>query len=83
MHGTVPLVLLCETRSEPEATVACDSSVGTPDDTGRYQLLGEIGHGGMGAVLKGRDPLLGRDLAIKVLLEKHRDDPDIASRFIE
>ena len=29
----------------------------------RYQLFGEIARGGMGAVLKGRDPDLGRDLA--------------------
>ncbi len=29
----------------------------------------------MGAILKGRDPDLGRDLAVKVLLEQHRDDP--------
>ena len=34
---------------------------------GRYQLQGEIARGGMGAVLKGRNVNLGRDLAIKVL----------------
>jgi serine/threonine-protein kinase len=50
---------------------------------GRYQLLGEIGRGGMGAVLKGRDPDLVRDLAVKVLLEEHRDDPELVRRFIE
>ena len=38
----------------------------------RLQLLGEIARGGMGAVLKGRDPDLGRDLAVKVLLESHQ-----------
>lgn len=50
---------------------------------GRYQLFGEIARGGMGAVLKGRDTDLGRDLAIKVLLDGHKDRPDIIQRFIE
>jgi serine/threonine-protein kinase len=49
----------------------------------RLQLLGEIARGGMGAVLKGRDPDLGRDLAIKVLLESHKSKPDLIRRFIE
>ena len=37
----------------------------------------------MGAVLKGRDPDLGRDLAVKVLLEGHRDKPEMVRRFVE
>ncbi len=37
----------------------------------------------MGAVLKGRDPDLGRDLAVKVLLEGHRGNPDLLRRFVE
>ena len=49
----------------------------------RYQLFGEIARGGMGAVLKGRDPDLGRDLAIKVLLESHQDKPELVRRFVE
>ena len=52
-------------------------------DAGRYQLLGEIARGGFGAILKGRDAELGRDLAVKVLLEKHRDRPDMIRRFVE
>jgi tetratricopeptide (TPR) repeat protein len=55
-----------------------------PEQTGtRYQLQGEIARGGMGAVLRGRDVDLGRDLAVKVLLEKHADRPEVVRRFIE
>lgn len=50
---------------------------------GRYQLVGEIARGGMGAVLRGRDTDLGRDLAIKVLLDIHADRPEVIQRFIE
>jgi serine/threonine protein kinase/WD40 repeat protein/tetratricopeptide (TPR) repeat protein len=49
----------------------------------RFQLQGEIARGGMGAILKGRDTDLGRDLAIKVLLDQHKDRPEVIQRFIE
>ena len=47
------------------------------------QLLGEITRGGMGAILKGRDPILGRDLAVKVLLQQHRENHRLVRRFVE
>jgi len=50
---------------------------------GRYQLQGEIARGGMGAILRGRDVDLGRELALKVLLESHQGNPEVVSRFIE
>ncbi|HEY6393351.1 MAG TPA: ankyrin repeat domain-containing protein [Bryobacteraceae bacterium] len=34
---------------------------------GTYQILGELGHGGMGVVYHGRDPAIGRPVAIKVI----------------
>ncbi len=49
----------------------------------RYQVSGEIARGGMGAILRGRDIDLGRDLAVKVLLERYVDRPDMARRFVE
>ena len=83
MSGSVPRVLLRDTELGLENPSVRPSSPRAARRRGRYQLLGEIGHGGMGAVLKGRDPDLGRDLAVKVLLEEHRDDPELVRRFIE
>ncbi len=37
----------------------------------------------MGAIIKGHDVDLGRDLAIKELLDSHKDKPDVVQRFIE
>src|SRR2546422_365668 len=49
----------------------------------RYQLLGEVARGGMGVILKGRDPRLGRDMAFKVLKTEHIGKPTAEQRFVE
>jgi serine/threonine protein kinase len=58
-----------------------------PDDLnkqgGRYQLSGEIVRGEMSAVLRCRDVDLGRDVAVKVLLEKYTNRPEVARRLIQ
>src|SRR5207249_1977218 len=46
---------------------------GHPDASTRYQLLGELARGGMGAIFQGRNLYLGRDLAMKVMREEHCD----------
>ncbi len=56
-------------------------AVGPSAESARYDLLREIGRGGIGVVFRGRDRLLGRDLAIKVLREDYRDRPDARRRF--
>src|SRR5580704_4727381 len=78
-------VLLREAKGESDHVVKPNSdAMPSKSETGdRYQLFGEIARGGMGAVLRGRDVDLGRDLAVKVLLEKHADRPEVARRFIE
>ncbi len=49
----------------------------------RYALSGEIARGGMGAIIKAHDKEIGRDLAIKVLLETHKDSSEVIRRFVE
>src|SRR5262249_3091932 len=83
--GTLRPVLLREAAGESTPTVNPQSdAMPVPDAAGtRYQFAGEIARAGMGAVLRGRDTALGRDLAVKVLLEKYAQRPDVARRFVE
>ena len=79
---TVPHIVLRDRSDDAEPIVRPHSSEVPPGDS-RYQLLGEIARGGMGSIIKGRDTDLGRDLAIKVLLDAHKDKPEVIQRFIE
>jgi hypothetical protein len=86
--GSIPRVLLPDTAGSDDAGVAVirpsPEEMPEPAERGdRYPLYGETARGAMGAVLTGRDPDLGRDLAIKVLLEKHQDKPKMVRRFVE
>src|SRR5262245_46227494 len=78
-------VPLKEAEGEPTHIVKPESDAMPPPELAgdRYQLFGEIARGGMGAILRGRDVDLGRDLAVKVLLEKHAHRPEVARRFLE
>ena len=48
---------------------------------GPYEILDQLGAGGMGEVYRARDPRLQRNVAIKVLPEHLHQDPDISARF--
>ena len=46
-----------------------------------YQLTGVLGVGGMSVVLKAVDPVLNRKVAIKVLNDVYRNQPERIERF--
>ena len=47
----------------------------------RYEVLSKIGAGGMADVYKGRDQMLNRYVAIKVLKKEFREDEDFVRKF--
>src|SRR5262249_49074894 len=49
---------------------------------GKYQVSAVLGTGAMGIVLKARDPLIDRDVAIKVLAEHLGEDAVAQGRFL-
>ncbi|MBM3983478.1 MAG: serine/threonine protein kinase, partial [Planctomycetes bacterium] len=48
-----------------------------------YELLAEIGRGGMGVVYRARDLALNRDVAVKILQERFPPDGTAARQFVE
>ncbi len=52
-----------------------------PVELDKYELLEEIGHGGMATVYRARDRRLNREVAIKVIHRHLRESSEVARRF--
>ena len=50
---------------------------------GRYQVLERVGKGGMGVLYRGFDPVLDREVAIKLMLTDFTEDTEQAEMFME
>jgi serine/threonine-protein kinase len=48
---------------------------------GRYEIVRPLGKGAMGVVYLAHDPLLERDVALKVMVAQIADDPELSKRF--
>ena len=55
--------------------------VETPRTIGRYEVIERVGRGGMGVLYRGRDPVLDREVAIKVMAGDFSTDESARSRF--
>ncbi len=76
MSGTDSLVRIENSASEPASP--SDASV---ERIGKYEIVGLLGKGGMGAVYRAFDPFLEREVAIKVMLPQVAEDPEQKQRF--
>ena len=52
-----------------------------PEKIGRYQILSELGRGGMSIVYQALDPNTGREVALKMIPQALLDNPALRGRF--
>lgn len=68
---------------ESESTLLELKAIAPPPQTiGKFEVVGELGRGGMGVVFEARDAVLGRRVALKVRAKAINDEPHDAERFL-
>jgi len=64
----------------PPVPAGSPSSAASPNIAG-YEILGELGRGGMGVVFKARQVGLNRTVALKMILSAEQAGPEMLARF--
>lgn len=76
-----PETLVCEDDGTQLAAMLTKSLVGDTLGGGKYELLQELGRGGMGVVYRARHKLMDRIVAIKMLIDDLGRDETAMQRF--
>jgi len=77
----VPLATLKDTDVAAATPTRVARRVPPFQSLGHFEVLEEIGHGGMGVVYRGFDRSLDRPVALKVLHPRFASDPSFVKRF--
>ncbi|MBL9019786.1 MAG: serine/threonine protein kinase, partial [Myxococcales bacterium] len=65
-----------------ELPTPVDSDLEAGERVGEYEVAGKLGQGAFGTVFRAVHPVIGKEVAIKVLARKFSVDPEMVSRFV-
>ena len=80
--GASTAAIAAQPEAQPQQEQQFDSLIGTVL-AGRYEVVRRIGEGGMGAVYEAKHALIGKRVAVKVLLEKFHAKSDFVARLLQ